>query len=143
MEDLVISPGFWDGRRVFLTGHTGFKGAWLALLLKSFAADTAIANANVCVVMSGTNTGNVALPAAAQYPIRSCAHARPKCVASGGRASTEEPNGACFGSWWDRLGRLRCGARTDAIRRVSGSSANLARHPIGASLERKLRAMHS
>ena len=35
------------------------------LLLKSFAADTAIANANVCVVMSGTNTGNVALPAGA------------------------------------------------------------------------------
>ncbi|MGC8668559.1 MAG: hypothetical protein ACP5VE_10650 [Chthonomonadales bacterium] len=33
------------------------------LLLKSFAADTPIANANVCVVMSGVNAGNVALPA--------------------------------------------------------------------------------
>ena len=24
---------FWRGRRVFLTGHTGFKGGWLALML--------------------------------------------------------------------------------------------------------------
>ncbi len=30
MEDLV-NP--WKGRRVFLTGHTGFKGSWLALWL--------------------------------------------------------------------------------------------------------------
>jgi CDP-glucose 4,6-dehydratase len=34
--------GFWHGRRVFLTGHTGFKGAWLALwLLKVGARVTA------------------------------------------------------------------------------------------------------
>jgi CDP-glucose 4,6-dehydratase len=33
MEDVVISSDFWLGRRVFLTGHTGFKGAWLALML--------------------------------------------------------------------------------------------------------------
>jgi len=30
VED-VVSP--WKGRRVFLTGHTGFKGGWLALWL--------------------------------------------------------------------------------------------------------------
>src|ERR1043165_839706 len=35
------------------------------VLIKSFAADTAIANANVCVVASGTNAGNVALPGGA------------------------------------------------------------------------------
>src|SRR5438874_12101053 len=35
------------------------------LLVKSFAADTAIANANVCVVASGSNAGNVALPGGA------------------------------------------------------------------------------
>ena len=30
---------FWGGRRVLLTGHTGFKGAWLSLWLKSLGAD--------------------------------------------------------------------------------------------------------
>ncbi len=35
------------------------------LFVKTFQADTAIANANVVVVASGTNAGNVALPAAA------------------------------------------------------------------------------
>ena len=34
MEDLVNSlASFWGGRRVFITGHTGFKGGWLALWL--------------------------------------------------------------------------------------------------------------
>src|SRR5476649_632350 len=28
----------WHGRRVFLTGHTGFKGGWLALWLASKGA---------------------------------------------------------------------------------------------------------
>ena len=28
-----MSNGFWSGKRVFLTGHTGFKGGWLALWL--------------------------------------------------------------------------------------------------------------
>lgn len=30
----MIDRDFWKGRRVFVTGHTGFKGAWLVLLLK-------------------------------------------------------------------------------------------------------------
>jgi CDP-glucose 4,6-dehydratase len=29
----------WEGRRVWLTGHTGFKGAWLALWLQSLGAE--------------------------------------------------------------------------------------------------------
>jgi len=39
LEGLVINPGFWRGRRVFLTGHTGFKGAWTALVLRSLGAE--------------------------------------------------------------------------------------------------------
>ena len=31
-------PRFWSGRRVLLTGHTGFKGAWVALLLSHLGA---------------------------------------------------------------------------------------------------------
>lgn len=30
---------FWQGRRVLLTGHTGFKGAWLGLWLESLGAE--------------------------------------------------------------------------------------------------------
>lgn len=30
--------GFWQGRRVLVTGHTGFKGAWLSLWLQSLGA---------------------------------------------------------------------------------------------------------
>lgn len=33
------SRGFWAGRRVLVTGHTGFKGAWLALLLHRLGAE--------------------------------------------------------------------------------------------------------
>ncbi|MBY0338972.1 MAG: CDP-glucose 4,6-dehydratase [Acetobacteraceae bacterium] len=32
------AASFWSGRRVFLTGHTGFKGAWLAAWLRSLGA---------------------------------------------------------------------------------------------------------
>ncbi len=34
----VIDPAFWNGKRVFLTGHTGFKGGWLSLWLASMGA---------------------------------------------------------------------------------------------------------
>lgn len=35
---MVADGGFWRGKRVFLTGHTGFKGSWLSLWLQSLGA---------------------------------------------------------------------------------------------------------
>jgi len=34
----TVDPDFWSGRRVLVTGHTGFKGAWLSLWLESLGA---------------------------------------------------------------------------------------------------------
>ncbi len=34
----MINPNFWQGKRVFMTGHTGFKGAWACLWLQSLGA---------------------------------------------------------------------------------------------------------
>lgn len=34
-----MSPGFWTGRRVLVTGHTGFKGGWLSLWLQQLGAE--------------------------------------------------------------------------------------------------------
>jgi CDP-glucose 4,6-dehydratase len=33
-----VDPRFWTGKRVLVTGHTGFKGAWLSLWLVSMGA---------------------------------------------------------------------------------------------------------
>lgn len=35
----MIDPAFWAGRRVFITGHTGFKGGWLSLWLADLGAE--------------------------------------------------------------------------------------------------------
>lgn len=45
MENLAVSGGarpdrrFWAGKRVVLTGHTGFKGAWLSIWLGRLGAE--------------------------------------------------------------------------------------------------------
>jgi CDP-glucose 4,6-dehydratase len=39
LEDLVMFGGVYGGRRVFVTGHTGFKGTWLTLWLLGLGAD--------------------------------------------------------------------------------------------------------
>jgi CDP-glucose 4,6-dehydratase len=36
---VAIDPDFWMRRRVLITGHTGFKGAWLSLWLQSLGAE--------------------------------------------------------------------------------------------------------
>lgn len=35
----MTNKNFWHGKKVFVTGHTGFKGAWLAFILHSFGAE--------------------------------------------------------------------------------------------------------
>jgi len=35
----MLNPLFWKGRKVFVTGHTGFKGSWLCMWLKALGAD--------------------------------------------------------------------------------------------------------
>ena len=38
MEGLDMNLGFWRGKKVFVTGHTGFKGGWLSLWLSGAGA---------------------------------------------------------------------------------------------------------
>ncbi len=35
----MLNRSFWKGRRVFVTGHTGFKGGWMTLWLNSLGAN--------------------------------------------------------------------------------------------------------
>ena len=30
---------FWRKKKIFITGHTGFKGSWLSLILLQFGAE--------------------------------------------------------------------------------------------------------
>lgn len=41
MEVVEVNPAFWKGKRVLLTGHTGFKGSWLSLWLQSMGSQVA------------------------------------------------------------------------------------------------------
>lgn len=36
---IQTNPTFWQGKRVLMTGHTGFKGSWLSLWLQSMGAE--------------------------------------------------------------------------------------------------------
>jgi len=38
-SNALPDPAFWRGKRVLITGHTGFKGCWLALWLYSMGAE--------------------------------------------------------------------------------------------------------
>jgi CDP-glucose 4,6-dehydratase len=38
VEDLGMNRSFWEGKKVFMTGNTGFKGSWLSLWLLSMGA---------------------------------------------------------------------------------------------------------
>ena len=38
MEGVGMNSSFWMGKRIFITGHTGFKGSWLSLWLQQLGA---------------------------------------------------------------------------------------------------------
>ena len=38
MKNFIKNKEFWKNKKVFITGHTGFKGAWLCVLLHFFGA---------------------------------------------------------------------------------------------------------
>jgi CDP-glucose 4,6-dehydratase len=38
LEGVEVNTAFWQGKRVLMTGHTGFKGSWLSLWLQSLGA---------------------------------------------------------------------------------------------------------
>ena len=38
LENVVMNLAFWRDRRVLVTGHTGFKGSWLCLMLRHLGA---------------------------------------------------------------------------------------------------------
>ena len=67
MESMAnITPDFWRGKRVLVTGHTGFKGTWLINLLTYFgAAVTGIA------LKSPTAEGDFFFKTTAEKKIRS------------------------------------------------------------------------
>ena len=39
MENMVIKSSFWKGKKVLITGHTGFKGGWLSIWLNKMQAE--------------------------------------------------------------------------------------------------------
>lgn len=39
LESLALSFTFWSGKKVFVTGHTGFKGSWLCLWLQQLGVE--------------------------------------------------------------------------------------------------------
>ena len=38
MESMELNKSLWEGKRVFVTGHNGFKGSWMALWLNLLGA---------------------------------------------------------------------------------------------------------
>ena len=41
MEDLKLLKSFWKSKKVFITGHTGFKGSWFVIILRFLGAEVA------------------------------------------------------------------------------------------------------
>ena len=90
----MIDPRFWRGRRVFLTGHTGFKGGWLALWLQRLGAEVtgyraAAADTAPSLFEAADVAGEHRPPTSAISAISARLHAS----AAGGRAGDRHPPG--------------------------------------------------
>lgn len=55
-----MNPEFWHGKRVLLTGHTGFKGSWLSLWLQQLGAEVTGYSIDIPTVPSLYETAGVA-----------------------------------------------------------------------------------
>jgi len=47
---VTLSQEFWRDRRVFLTGHAGFKGAWASLMLHALCSKQIEKNLNLAAM---------------------------------------------------------------------------------------------
>ena len=84
-----MNQEFWRGKRVFLTGHTGFKGGWLALWLVDMGAEvhgyalTPPTEPNfftVCGLQASLKTSTIAEIRDAEKLTRTMQAARPEIV---------------------------------------------------------------
>ena len=60
MENMAINKNFWKGKKVLVTGHTGFKGSWLSLWLQSLGAEVVGVSLDVPTTPSLYEQANVA-----------------------------------------------------------------------------------
>ena len=60
MENMAINKNFWRGKKVLITGHTGFKGSWLSLWLQSLGAEVVGVSLDVPTTPSLYEQANVA-----------------------------------------------------------------------------------
>jgi len=59
MENMAINKNFWKGKKVLVTGHTGFKGSWLSLWLQSLGAEVVGVSLDVPTTQSLYEQANV------------------------------------------------------------------------------------
>jgi len=82
LETMALDPAFWRGKRVFVTGHTGFKGGWLTLLLRELGAE-------VHGLRAGAGSRTVTLrrhPSRRRHPLEDLRHPRRRTFTRLGRA---------------------------------------------------------